>query len=501
MESDSLIGYDFLMSASLTDVAHRLAGVAEQPEDRVLQKVLRNVDGVRDLKRIAVTCGISEDAVLIAAEDLEHEGYIELESQSKIDFHPGQRRRGRSSGMYSQVTPSERPRRASQPTAHALAPERQSEIDSAFNRLETATHYTLLGVSEDAPKGEIRDAYFRLSKRFHPDSVFGMELGDYKPKMEAVFQRLTDAYDTLGRSKRRERYNRELGITAKPKSDPLSERTTNVHRPLSQRGVPSEAPTAKFKRLTDDEKRARRQLHTRKLLAVTQQGEGRYRLSSRPSVAAVEAPAPTPSAAPVRTTASSPSGPRKITDATRALAQSLQETAQTTGGVSRVEAYVENARVSANDGDFRGAVNSIRLAMNAAPEREDIRALFADYNSRLQSVVAETARERALKAERSNDWSRAAAAWIECCDAAPDDVEAHLRAVKAGLEADIGLPDCKRLSQRAVELDPTNAEARRWLAKVFIAAGMTLNAKRELKKALTLDPSDKISEDMLRTLK
>ncbi|MCA9613630.1 MAG: J domain-containing protein, partial [Myxococcales bacterium] len=88
-----------------------------------------------------------------------------------------------------------------------LDPDRRREILDTFYELDHLDHYELLGLEREADKQAIREAYFRLSKLFHPDTLYGKRLGTYKAKMEAVFRRLTDAYDVLGKSKKRERYD------------------------------------------------------------------------------------------------------------------------------------------------------------------------------------------------------------------------------------------------------------------------------------------------------
>ena len=45
------------------------------------------------------------------------------------------------------------------------------------------------GVKRDADKKQIRNAYFEMSKLFHPDAYFGKRVGSYKSKMETVFKR------------------------------------------------------------------------------------------------------------------------------------------------------------------------------------------------------------------------------------------------------------------------------------------------------------------------
>ncbi len=52
-------------------------------------------------------------------------------------------------------------------------------------------------------EAEVKEAYFRLAKRFHPDVHHDASLGDLRDKLEAVFIRLGEAYDVLRDPKRR----------------------------------------------------------------------------------------------------------------------------------------------------------------------------------------------------------------------------------------------------------------------------------------------------------
>jgi Flp pilus assembly protein TadD len=58
-----------------------------------------------------------------------------------------------------------------------------------------------------------------------------------------------------------------------------------------------------------------------------------------------------------------------------------------------------------------------------------------------------------------------------------------------------------RLAQRAVDLEPNNVFAIRTLGRAFMAAGMTLNAKRELERAVALDPRDEATKALLKELR
>jgi tetratricopeptide (TPR) repeat protein len=80
-----------------------------------------------------------------------------------------------------------------------LSPERQREISQLLARLETGDPRTLLGVSANANQQEIKTAYLRLSQRLHPDQFFRKRLGNYKPKVDRVFNQLTVAFQQLTR--------------------------------------------------------------------------------------------------------------------------------------------------------------------------------------------------------------------------------------------------------------------------------------------------------------
>ena len=61
--------------------------------------------------------------------------------------------------------------------------------------------YVILGVSPEASLGEVKRAYKRLARRYHPD----INPGDREA--EAFFRRVTEAYETLSDADRRQQYD------------------------------------------------------------------------------------------------------------------------------------------------------------------------------------------------------------------------------------------------------------------------------------------------------
>ena len=87
---------------------------------------------------------------------------------------------------------------------------RRLEILEAHDGLGLHTHFEILGVSRDATEAQVREAYFRLAKRFHPDVHHDAALSDLRDKLEELFTRLGEAYEVLCSPRIRASYEREL---------------------------------------------------------------------------------------------------------------------------------------------------------------------------------------------------------------------------------------------------------------------------------------------------
>jgi tetratricopeptide (TPR) repeat protein len=103
------------------------------------------------------------------------------------------------------VSPPETPR------AGEEGAERRREILEAWEGLRTRTHFEVLGLERSARETDVKEAYFRLAKRFHPDVHHDASLADLRDKLEAVFIRLGEAYEVLRDPRKRGSYEERLG--------------------------------------------------------------------------------------------------------------------------------------------------------------------------------------------------------------------------------------------------------------------------------------------------
>lgn len=88
--------------------------------------------------------------------------------------------------------------------------ERRREIEEAYRLLKAKNHFELLEVPRASNEAQIKDAYFRLARRFHPDAHHDPSLTDLRDKLEAVFIRLGEAYEVLRSPKTRGNYEASL---------------------------------------------------------------------------------------------------------------------------------------------------------------------------------------------------------------------------------------------------------------------------------------------------
>ncbi len=99
------------------------------------------------------------------------------------------------------------------PAPAGLPPEqeaRRKEVHEMFEGLKNRSHFEVLGIPRASNEAQVKEAYFKLAKRFHPDSHHDPALVDLREKIEAIFIRLGEAYEVLRDRNRRSAYESDL---------------------------------------------------------------------------------------------------------------------------------------------------------------------------------------------------------------------------------------------------------------------------------------------------
>jgi tetratricopeptide (TPR) repeat protein len=116
---------------------------------------------------------------------------------------------------------------AARQVAHerALRERRESIAETHARVVGLPNHFEVLGLNREASEAEVKAAYFRLAKQFHPDALG--ELQDLHEQVQAIFSRLAAAFEILGHPKGRADYEQSLPrIPSLPAMPGPSPRTT-----------------------------------------------------------------------------------------------------------------------------------------------------------------------------------------------------------------------------------------------------------------------------------
>ena len=117
--------------------------------------------------------------------------------------------------------PSGTDRNQSDPLTEAvdLDPDRKREI-LAREALLGRDDWTVLGLKPGATAEAVKLAYFDASRVFHPDRYYGKNLGSFRGRLERIFQRLSEAHETLTEALRKSPPPSTGGARAAPRGSP-----------------------------------------------------------------------------------------------------------------------------------------------------------------------------------------------------------------------------------------------------------------------------------------
>ncbi len=83
-------------------------------------------------------------------------------------------------------------------------------VERAYAALDQTDYYRVLGMSSAATEHEIRDAYYKLAARLHPD-IHGEGVDEvFRQRLTTVYSRVVEAYRVLSDPQRRREYDKTL---------------------------------------------------------------------------------------------------------------------------------------------------------------------------------------------------------------------------------------------------------------------------------------------------
>jgi curved DNA-binding protein CbpA len=178
------------------------------PEDLELTPVegflLSRIDGATSWKTLCHIGGLSPLEVDRALERFEAKGVIVVGGSA-------QAQRGAAPADAKKLAPS-------QPAVDAslgISVELQQRILEFERGLERPYH-ELLGVDRGADAKDIKRAYFKLSREFHPDRYYRRNTGPFGARLERIFRRIAEAHELLSDPTTRAEIERSLASMPAP---------------------------------------------------------------------------------------------------------------------------------------------------------------------------------------------------------------------------------------------------------------------------------------------
>jgi curved DNA-binding protein CbpA len=458
--------------------------------DDVERTIFPRVDGSRTEAELALLCGLDEETTRQAVGRLALRGLVDLTDQPPP--------------LASETRRAAAPMAPSPPPPPAaeidLEPALRDRIDAAFKSLDELDHYALLGVTREADRKAVKSAYYDAASAFHPDRYFRKRLGPFKPKMEAIFSRVTLAHDVLTDRDTRLEYDAYLRdrLTSRGIEDLLREGIAEIaaaeaaveeaassndfNDPPEPPPPPPVAPpptsSGQMRAVTPlspAATQARRDMLARRLL-----GGRATTTRSSPTV---------PAARPAQSSG--------VDAAVESLRRRYEQRVQQARSY-QASKYAETASSAVAKGDFVAAANAYRVAVGMAPGDLELKTKYELAQKKSDEMLSESYTRQAGYEEKMGNFAAAALSWTKVTNARPNEAECHGRAAAAMLKASGDLHLAARFAQRAVAIDPESIVYRVTLANVYIAAGLSLNARRELEAAAQLAPADDTIRSLLK---
>ena len=207
-----------------------------------------------------------------------------------------------------------------------------------------------------------------------------------------------------------------------------------------------------------------------------------------------------PAAASSRPSAPPPKHPSSVgrDSALRSLRQSLRQSGTSSGGVEPVLAHLRKAKDAEQAGDLLSAAAALQAALALQPNHKDIQAQYERVSHAVSRNLADNYEKQARYEEKQGKWGAAALSWERVSEGRPEDAEAARGAAEALLKATGDMRKAERFAQRAVDIAPSDVANVVVLGRVLLAAGLRVRAKRELEKAVKLDPQNEMIKHLLR---
>ncbi len=190
---------------------------------------------------------------------------------------------------------------------------------------------------------------------------------------------------------------------------------------------------------------------------------------------------------------------------TKRIAESMSLLAQHKRALAerrrKAKNFFESGIAAFRDQRWLEAAAGVRLAIAYDPRNEAFRESFSSVQRRAHEEQAKLLTRKADEAWEMHDFGEAGKYYEDALNFRPYDAELCIKVARIAHQVGDDLRKAKELAGTACELEPDNPYYRLVLGKIFKAAGLKANARRELEAAVRLDPMDAEAKKELKSLR
>lgn len=203
-----------LMRTGHDDVLQQLSDLS--PQEGFL---VSRIDGYGSVSDLMAVLPLPQEQVLRLVVGLTCVGYVEVQGRPGIKLPrpaktTGKRKKAAPPAGAKPVAASLQSRAGTIAVSAPAEPASDMEgIDAAralHAKIKDADYYGVLGLAAAADEDEVRRAYYKHARSFHPDR-FGRDLaGRDRELVEDLFGRISEAFQTLSNAEKRQEYDQRL---------------------------------------------------------------------------------------------------------------------------------------------------------------------------------------------------------------------------------------------------------------------------------------------------
>ncbi len=477
--------------------------------DIMARLVLGTIDGKTTIGDISAACGLEINLAKRIIVELVHNGLVHVDG-----FEPD-------------------PPKSANPAAETDSTDvngaisgLEADVDGIFCLPSETNYYNLLSAEPDATRGDLRSRYFGLSKRLHPDRAAAKGSPALREKMNVVFRRLTEAYDTLSDPKLRDEYDksisdqiaiqlmeRQLKSAIKAKSPPVppDSRTTNAPRRAASSNPAKQSSRSPRRSSSGAPKRSSSGAPKR-----SSSGAPKRSSSGAPRRSSSGAPKRSSSGAPRRSSGASsplesvaPLSPEqqerrkrwKRERAGKALADIYQRASAPPPPENLVRKRLSEADIAIEQERFQDAINLLKDVLAIEPDHKKAMELTeAAKKGHLQIHVQGLVRKARLEQRRGNT-TAAQKGYEEALSIDSGNVESRHLLASLLLEGKQELTRALKLSKEVIAMGGQRARYFATLGEIYLLAKEPNKAHEVFEKAIAMEPDNKEYKKQLKACK